>query len=457
MGVSPTVLAHTPVEDFGRATRLTNAIAFALQAQTPTPVSATQPQPMQGSTAMPLETIMTPRGGASGSGRLRLLLLAGAVDLAVSALAFAGGAGDGLVFRSGGTELRLASPNEDGKVPVVFVHGMLGSPGDWSVMIDRLTTDQSVRAHFQFLTFGYDSFQSIPESGRELLEALAEARRRFDPEGHDPSFDRVVLVGHSLGGLVAKAAATNTPDHRAFGAGDPPPDGQGRPATPRVGRVIFVATPHRGAPVDRGVVRSVGTWLARVVSPSFANRRPWGVAGAGSSLTSVDQLTWDHPLLRDLERAWAAAGVPFHSIIAALREPSAEGATDGVVPVASARLGNARSEVVVRAHHICYHHPEVIQEVCRVLIEHAASLSRPPQSEPWRSPSVGRGRPDPARVEQFGIVVGTRILGRSSDRPCPRRHGIVGTTNTSGLCPRLRPTLPLPFLVGHNRSTPRRG
>jgi pimeloyl-ACP methyl ester carboxylesterase len=74
-------------------------------------------------------------------------------------------------------------------------------------MIEQLSNDPAVRAHFQFLTFRYDSLQSIPESGLKLLEALDEARRRFDPQGCDPSFDRVVLVGHSLGGLVAKAAS----------------------------------------------------------------------------------------------------------------------------------------------------------------------------------------------------------------------------------------------------------
>jgi pimeloyl-ACP methyl ester carboxylesterase len=334
---------------------------------------------------MPLATIIAPRGGGRGPGRLPLF--AATAVLAVSAPALAGAAEDGPVIRDGSAALRLAVPYQAGKVPVVFVHGLLGSPGSWSVMIDHLSTDPTVRAHFQFLTFRYDSLQSIPESGLQLLEALDEARRRFDPEGRDPSFDRVVLVGHSLGGLVAKAAA-RAPDPPPSGAVDPPPGGQGRPVTPRVGRVIFVATPHRGTAVDRGAVQSVGSWFARAVSPSFAAQRARGIAGAGGPGTSVDQLAWDHPLLADLERAGAAAEVPFHSIIAALCEPSARGATDGIVPVVSARLGNARSEVVVRTHHLCCQHPEVIREVRRVLIEHAAPPTRPPRSEPWRSPSV---------------------------------------------------------------------
>jgi pimeloyl-ACP methyl ester carboxylesterase len=330
----------------------------------------------------PAETIIVPSGGRR-SGRLRPLLLAVTVHVAGSAPVFAGGAGDGLVVRSGGAELRSASPREAGKVPVVLVHGMLGSPGNWSVLIDRLTADPSVRTRFQFLTFGYDSLQPIPESGRELLDALAEARRRSDPEGRDGSFDRVVVVGHSLGGLVAKEAAARAPGPRPTKASGPTPGGLARP---RVGRLIFVATPHRGAPVDRGAVRSVGAWLARAMSPSIAARQARGDASALCAPTSVDQLAWDHPILQDLERARADAVVPYHSIIAALGVPTADGATDGLVPVASARLGGARSEVVVRAPHGCFQHPEVIREVRRILGEYAAGPARQPGPRPGGSP-----------------------------------------------------------------------
>ncbi len=280
---------------------------------------------------------------------------------------------DRLVVSSEGTELSSISPRVKGKVPIVFIHGMLGTPANWSFMIDRLSADRSIGERFQLLTFGYNSLQSIPESGRELRDALVEARRRCDPEGRDDSFDRVVLVGHSLGGLVAKAAAA-----RAFGprpAADGPPSGT--PPMVRVGRIIFIATPHRGSAPDSGVVRSVGACLTRVVSPSMFARKAAGVENALWPPTSIDEVTWDHSLLKDLEHARADAGVPCHSIIAALNDPSAKGATDGIVPVASARLGGARSEVVVRTHHLCLKHPDVVREVRRVLLEHSASLALP--------------------------------------------------------------------------------
>jgi pimeloyl-ACP methyl ester carboxylesterase len=246
---------------------------------------------------------------------------------------------------------------------------MLGSPGNWSSLIDRLSGDVSAREQFQFLTFRYDSLQPIAESGRQLVEVLTVARRRADPEGRDDSFDRVVLVGHSLGGLVAKQASV--------GASGRIPGG---PAGPHFGRLIFVATPHRGVPFNRGAVRSVGGWLARAVSPSIAAQRAVGSHSALVSITSVDELAWDHPAIQDLERATIATGIPSHSIIASLGTPTADGASDGLVPVASARLEGARSEIVVRAQHVCLQNPDVIREVQRILGEHVRKRTGSPSA-----------------------------------------------------------------------------
>ena len=316
-----------------------------------------------------LATVHAPRGGIRGQGRIALF--AALAVVAHFTPAVAGDAKEGPEFRQGEPELRWTVPYQVGKVPVVFVHGFLGSHVNWTVMIDKLSADPAVCGRFQLLTFEYDSLQAIPETGRKLLAALDEARRRFDPEGRDAAFDRVIVVGHSLGGLVAKSAALGF-DQVLPGAGGAPPSGQVRPASPRIGRIIFVATPHRGTAVDQSATRSAAIWFARKFNTLSPAPRPKERNAVADAPTSVDQLRWDHPLLAELQRAGTAAGIPCHSIIATLQDPSAREGTDGLVPVVSARLEGARSELLVRTNHFCFQHPQVIGEVRRVLIEHGA-------------------------------------------------------------------------------------
>jgi pimeloyl-ACP methyl ester carboxylesterase len=270
----------------------------------------------------------------------------------------------------------------------VFIHGMLGTAELWSPMIERLKTEAAAEGRYQILTFSYDSFQPLETSARELLDALTEARRQSDPEGQDPSFDSIVLVGHSLGGLVAKSAAAGSGRKHAHTVA-PQAGGKPRPSPPRVGRVIFIATPHRGASINQGAVRSMGNLVARLVSPSTSMLPAPRGANAKGPLTSVDQLTWDNPVLRDLDRVWVSTEIPSHSIVASLRDSSLDGATDGIVPVASAHLAGARSELVVRAAHICLQRTDVIREVERVLDEHSTRPARGALTSAERSMPVG--------------------------------------------------------------------
>jgi pimeloyl-ACP methyl ester carboxylesterase len=293
-----------------------------------------------------------------------LALLSATAVLAFSTVGCAGEDASGQAIRPEASDLRFVRTYEVGKTPVVFIHGLLGNPANFSAMIDSLADEPAVRARFQVLTFRYNSLQSIPESGLRLAKALDDARRRFDPEGREASFERVVLVGHSMGGLVAKAAS-HAVDRQGLELVQARSEVEELRRASRVARYIFIATPHRGAPIDRGAIRSVGSWLARSVSPPPSAR--------GSQSSSVDQLVWEHPLLAELERARVKRGAPFHSIIAALGDPAAEVPTDGLVPVASARLVGAQSEVVVRTHHFCLDQPEVIGEVRRILIDDAVT------------------------------------------------------------------------------------
>ena len=69
-----------------------------------------------------------------------------------------------------------------------------------------------------------------------------------------------------------------------------------------------------------------------------------------------------------------APGVTAHSIIAVREAAShlAEG-RDGVVSYQSAHLDEAASELIVRSGHSVQGHPEAIEEIRRILLEHLGS------------------------------------------------------------------------------------
>jgi pimeloyl-ACP methyl ester carboxylesterase len=100
--------------------------------------------------------------------------------------------------------LETRRPYERGKVPVVLIHGLWGSPRNWDRMIEDLEADPALRTRFQFWTVRYASGDSIPYSAHLLRQSLRRTRRAFDPHGTDAAFDRMVVVGHSLGGILAK-------------------------------------------------------------------------------------------------------------------------------------------------------------------------------------------------------------------------------------------------------------
>jgi len=296
-----------------------------------------------------------------------------------------------------GQELRgiaMRRPYEPHKIPVVLIHGLWGFPHLWERMIEDLEADPVLRGRYQFWTFSYVSGDPIPFSAHLLRQSLRRARRLFDPDGTDAAFDQMVLVGHSLGGILAKMMAqdsrsriwqtvSNRPVDRIVG---PPEDCQLiRQAfcyepVPEVRRLIFIATPHRGSPIDRGMVRDLGVRICDRASRFRAaratllaqNESAFFLAGfRAENPTSAGELAWGHPLLLALSDLGIDPSVRSHSIIADLRNPPGPGASDGIVPYSSSHLECAASEMLFYGHHICLASAAVIREVGRILREHA--------------------------------------------------------------------------------------
>ncbi|MGR5150651.1 alpha/beta fold hydrolase [Photobacterium swingsii] len=78
------------------------------------------------------------------------------------------------------------------KIPVLFVHGMKGTGGDFSPIIEQIDTTR-----YQVWLYNYPSSLSLPFLTKALSEIMKEITQRY-------SVDSLHLVAHSMGGLITK-------------------------------------------------------------------------------------------------------------------------------------------------------------------------------------------------------------------------------------------------------------
>ena len=171
--------------------------------------------------------------------------------------------------------LLLIRPYEPGKIPVVMVHGLISTPLAWIPMLNELLRNPKIQEHYQFLLYMYPTGVPIPIAAASLRESLLQAKQLYNPDGRDPAFDQMVLLGHSMGGILSRMMAVSSGDKLWRLYSDRPFDDilGPRPVLdelrryfffeplPFVSRVVFLATPHRGSDYSRGVVGRVSSNL----------------------------------------------------------------------------------------------------------------------------------------------------------------------------------------------------
>jgi pimeloyl-ACP methyl ester carboxylesterase len=138
-------------------------------------------------------------------------------------------------LRIGGRPWRDALADADsppsGRV-LVLVHGLAMNDGQWR---RRGHDHGAVLARELGLTpvyLHYNSGRHVSQNGRDFAAALD------DLVAHWPvPVKELMIVGHSMGGLVARSAC-----HQAAGSA----------WLKRLSRLVFLGTPHHGAPLERG-------------------------------------------------------------------------------------------------------------------------------------------------------------------------------------------------------------
>jgi pimeloyl-ACP methyl ester carboxylesterase len=289
--------------------------------------------------------------------------------------------------------LFLLHPYKPGKIPVALVHGTASSPARWAELVNELEGDPRIRERFQIWVFTYDSGNPIGYSASRLRAAMSATVQELDPQGADAALRRMVVIGHSQGGLLTKLTSIDSGDHFWKIFSDKPLDALKLDAKakadikdyafytpmPFVERVIFVATPHRGALLAGGrigaIAASLVTLPVNLLSTVTTNIALSGeerlVRHLNHPPTAVDNMNPENPALKILGTLPVDPRIKAHSIIAVKGDGPKEEGNDGVVAYKSAHIDEALTEKVVRWDHSCQGQPEVIEEIRRILYEHA--------------------------------------------------------------------------------------
>ena len=291
----------------------------------------------------------------------------------------------------------MLEPYDPQRIPVLLVHGLWSSPLTWMEMFNDLRSFPEIRDQYQFWFYLYPTGQPFWVSAAKLREDLSEMLTTLDPQRQSPTLGQMVLIGHSMGGLIARLQTFDSGDDYWRILTDRPFEELQADATtrerlartvffapnPAIRRVVTIGTPHRGSEFANRYTR----WLGRnlITLPEMMVR-------AGESLrrdnpdffrdtellsikTSIDSLAPDSPILPVMVRSRRAPWTKYHNIVGVVpndgivRRISGEG--DGIVSRESAEIDDVDSELTVPADHLTVHrHPQSILEVRRILLNH---------------------------------------------------------------------------------------
>ncbi len=288
--------------------------------------------------------------------------------------------------------LYMLHPYHPNMIPVIFVHGTASSPARWAEMGNELLGDPAIASRYQLWFFIYNSGNPIALSAMRLRESLVAVRKDVDPDGKDPALNQMVVIGHSQGGLLTKMTVVDSGDRfwnnltkTPFDKADLDPETRDLVARalfvkplPFVKEVIFIATPHHGSYMASNPIVKFGNkfinlpgGLAKSAVQLGKLREPSMLRTPPVLPTALDNMDASNPFIKTLSSLPIAPGVHAHSIIPVKGSGPVDDGNDGVVEYKSAHIDGVESELIVRSGHSTQATPETIEEVRRILYEHA--------------------------------------------------------------------------------------
>ncbi len=265
------------------------------------------------------------------------------------------------------------------KIPVILVHGLASSAATFGNMVNRLMSDPRIRQNFQFWYYNYPTGLSWVLTAKGYRTALQRTRDHFDPKHVNKNWERMIVVGHSMGGLITHYSQCvepwkilgEHPTDRALveslekqpGQHDQPDNRYDvyyfRPV--QAGGVVYMATPHRGAPIARN--RFVMLLTNLVSLPTMLVHDAFSIATLRQdnilmnpgkikeNYTSIRQLSPDSYSIRGLAKL-RVRDVPTYSIIGDRGYNNSPRSSDGIVPYWSSHIAWGHEDIVNADHHV---------------------------------------------------------------------------------------------------------
>lgn len=319
-----------------------------------------------------------------------------------------------LLGREGGIKtprVLLMQPYDPDRMTVVMLHGLASSPEAWINVSNEVMGDEDLRHNYQVWEIYYPTNAPIAVNLANIRKALDATFKHFDPDGQARASNDVVLIGHSMGGVIARLLVSSSGD-RLWGVVPAranlskakqarlrerlAPYLQFTPM-PQVTRAVFLAAPQRGTPYAQN---TLARWIGNLV------RLPANVLKEMASITdllkddgeggtpvripnSIDNLSDADPFIVAAADLPMSPRVRYHTIVGVYTPPGPlADSSDGVVPYRSAHLEGAESELAVPSWHSVQETPAAILELRRILRVHMAATGAPPRgSSPVAMPS----------------------------------------------------------------------
>ena len=289
-------------------------------------------------------------------------------------------------------------PHRPGRMPVVLVHGTASSPFRWADMVNDLMEDRNIRNNYEFWFFSYGTGNPVTLSALMLRRSLEQAVQSLGGVRADPALGRMVVIGHSQGGLLTRLISIDSGttlwdalSRRPIGELNLKPETRALlqdalfvHPLPFVETIILIATPHRGSYLAgfslAGAFAKLITLPLNVTSATAdlltRNRDSVRLDPSTPNLSSISGMSPRNPVMKAMATIPVPPTIHAHSIIPTLGDEPLEERDDGVVTYSSAHLDGVESELVVsHSGHSTQANPITIGEVRRILVE---QLNRKP-------------------------------------------------------------------------------